>query len=98
VSKIPSERIWIYRTIFTTLSVFVILTNLIPLQTTPQAWPWPNILLLIIFCWSLREPNFVPVPLVAVILLLQDLLLHRPTWIIIRHNYYCPNLDKNYYS
>ena len=78
MSKIPSERIWIYRTIFTTLSVFVILTNLMPLQTTPQAWPWPNILLLIIFCWSLREPNFVPVPLVAVILLLQDLLLHRP--------------------
>ena len=78
MSKIPSERIWIYRTIFTTLSVFVILTNLMPLQTTPQGWPWPNILLLIIFCWSLREPNFVPVPLVAVILLLQDLLLHRP--------------------
>ena len=78
VSKIRSERIWINRSIFTTLSVFVILTNLMPLQTTPQAWPWPNILLLLIFCWSLREPNFVPVPLVTVILLMQDLLLHRP--------------------
>ena len=78
MSNIPSERVWIYRIIFTTLSVFVILANLMPLQTTPQAWPWPNILLLLIFCWSLREPNFVPVPLATVILLLQDLLLYRP--------------------
>ena len=78
VSNIPSEGIWIYRIIFTVFAIFLILANLIPLQTTPQSWPWPNILLLLIFCWSLREPNFVPVPLVIAILLLQDFLLNRP--------------------
>ena len=78
MSNIPSERIWIYRIIFLAVAIFLILANLMPLQTTPQRWPWPNILLLVIFCWSLREPNFVPVTLIIAILLLQDFLLHRP--------------------
>ena len=78
MSNIPSERIWIYRFIFIAVAIFLILANLMPLQTTPQSWPWPNILLLVIFCWSLREPNFVPIPLIIAILLLQDFLLHRP--------------------
>ena len=78
VSNIPSERIWIYRIIFSAVAIFLILANLMPLQTTPQRWPWPNFLLLVIFCWSLREPNFVPVPLIIAFLLLQDFLLHRP--------------------
>ncbi len=78
MSNIPSERIWIYRIIFVAVAIFLILANLMPLQTTPQSWPWPNALLLFIFCWSLREPNFVPVPLIVAVLLLQDFLLHRP--------------------
>ena len=78
MSNIPSERIWIYRIIFLIVSIFLVLTNLMPLQTTPQSWPWPNILLLVIFCWSLREPNFVPIPLITVVVLSQDFLLHRP--------------------
>ena len=78
VSNIPSERIWIYRIVFIAISIFLVLTNLMPLQTMPQSWPWPNILLLVIFCWSLREPNFVPVPLIIAVLLLQDFLLHHP--------------------
>ena len=77
VSNIPSERIWIYRMIFVAIAIFLILTNLMPLQTTPQSWPWPNILLLVIFCWSLREPNFVPIPLIIAIIHLQYFFLHR---------------------
>ena len=78
MSNIPSERIWIYRIVFIAISIFLVLTNLMPLQTMPQSWPWPNTLLLVIFCWSLREPNFVPVPLITFVLLSQDFLLHRP--------------------
>ena len=78
MSKLPSERILIYRIIFIAVATFLILANLMPLQTAPQSWPWPNTLLLVIFCWSLREPNFVPVPLIIAVLLLQDFLLHRP--------------------
>jgi len=78
VINIPSERIFIYRIIFIAVATFLILADLMPLQTTPQSWPWPNILLLVIFCWSLREPYFVPIPLIVAVLLLQDFLLHRP--------------------
>ena len=78
MSNIPSERIWIYRIFFIAISIFLVLTNLMPLQTMPQSWPWPNALLLVIFCWSLREPNFVPIPLITFVLLSQDFLLHRP--------------------
>ena len=78
MSNIPSERIWIYRIFFIAISIFLVLTNLMPLQTMPQSWPWPNTLLLVIFCWSLREPNFVPIPLITFVLLSQDFLLHRP--------------------
>ena len=78
MSNIPSERMWIYRIVFLAISIFLVLTNLMPLQTMPQSWPWPNTLLLVIFCWSLREPNFVPIPLITCVLLSQDFLLHRP--------------------
>lgn len=47
-----------------------------------QVWlarmPGPDLLLCIIFAWTTRRPDYLPVLLIAVVLLLEDMLLMRP--------------------
>lgn len=40
--------------------------------------PGPNLLLCIIFAWTMRRPDFLPVLLIAVVVLIEDMLLLRP--------------------
>ncbi|MFA9229848.1 MAG: hypothetical protein RIR95_136 [Pseudomonadota bacterium] len=47
-----------------------------------RAWivrlPGPDILLCIVFAWTMRRPDFLPVILIAGVVLLEDLILLRP--------------------
>jgi rod shape-determining protein MreD len=47
-----------------------------------RAWfahiPGPDIMLCIVFAWTMRRPDFLPVILIAVVVLLEDLILLRP--------------------
>lgn len=40
--------------------------------------PGPDLLLCIIFAWTMRRPDYLPVLLIAAILLLEDMMLMRP--------------------
>lgn len=40
--------------------------------------PGPDLLLCIIFAWTMRRPDYLPVMLIAAVVLLEDLLLMRP--------------------
>ena len=40
--------------------------------------PGPDLLLCIIFAWTMRRPDYLPVVLIAAVVLLEDLLLMRP--------------------
>jgi rod shape-determining protein MreD len=60
------------------LMSMVLFFQLLPLETTPQRWSGPDLLLLISFAWALRRPDYLPSFLVAGIALMADLLLQRP--------------------
>ncbi|MEO5614569.1 MAG: hypothetical protein ABIR04_06555, partial [Cypionkella sp.] len=40
--------------------------------------PGPDLLLCIIFAWTMRRPDYLPALLIAVVVLLEDMLLDRP--------------------
>lgn len=40
--------------------------------------PGPDLLLCVIFAWTMRRPDYLPVLLIAAVVLLEDLLLMRP--------------------
>lgn len=69
---------WIMRVAYVALALLVIFLNLLPLQTLPRGWAGPEIILAVTFAWVLRRPDFVPPWLVAAVLLLADLMFHRP--------------------
>ena len=46
-----------------------------PLGNAPGALPGPDILLCVIMAWIVRRPDFLPMPLILVIILAEDLIL-----------------------
>ena len=52
--------------------------QILPLDLSAGRWPGPDLLVAIAFVWVLRRPNYVPVLLVGVTILIADLLFLRP--------------------
>ena len=75
--RVASE-IWGKRAIFLGLAVAILFIQIMPLQTTPQTWPAPDVLLALTFAWALRRPECVPALLLAGVWLAFDFMLHRP--------------------
>ena len=71
-------RIWGMRLTFALIVCIVLFFHLLPLETRPQRWVGPDLVLGFAFAWSLRRPEYVPVGLLAGLFLLSDLLLFRP--------------------
>ncbi|MGA9254337.1 MAG: rod shape-determining protein MreD [Roseobacter sp.] len=71
-------RIWGMRLAFALIVCVVLFFHLLPLETTPQRWVGPDLILAFAFAWSLRRPEYVPAPVLAGLFLLTDLLLFRP--------------------
>lgn len=73
-----SIHIWVYRGIFLGVAAFIILIQLLPLDTLPPSIPPPDVLPVLTFAWVLRRPEYVPIALIALIFLLADLFFMRP--------------------
>lgn len=73
-----NPSLWWMRSVYALLALGLLFWNLLPLSTLPKSWAGPDLLVALTFAWALRRPDFVPVLLVAVVMLLSDLLLHRP--------------------
>ena len=73
-----TARLWMMRSVFALLVLFLLLFQLLPLQTTPRNWSGPDLLLCSACAWSLRRPEYVPATLLACAFLLSDFLLQRP--------------------
>ena len=52
--------------------------RLLPLGSTAGDLPGPDILLCLIFAWTMRRPDYLPVLLIAAVVLLEDLIMLRP--------------------
>ncbi len=78
MAEIATQRNWVGRAIFLALAFAVIFLQLLPLQTMPATWAGPDLLLTITVVWVSRQPDHVPIVLVAGLFFLVDLLLQRP--------------------
>ncbi|UWQ90671.1 rod shape-determining protein MreD [Aliisedimentitalea scapharcae] len=78
MAELMTSRNWLMQSVFLTLCMLVIFFHLLPLTTLPARWPAPDLLICLVFAWGMRRPDYVPVLLVAGVMLMADLLFHRP--------------------
>lgn len=69
---------WIFRGLFLAVALFLLFVRLLPLGTAPGTLPGPDLLLCLILAWVIRRPDFLPMPLILVVILIEDLILMRP--------------------
>lgn len=60
------------------LALLIAFFHLLPLQITPRSIAGPDMLTVLTFAWCLRRPDYVPMISIAVVMLLADMLFHRP--------------------
>lgn len=71
-------QMWTMRLLYLGLGLFIMFFSLLPLQTLPRGWAGPDLIVALTFAWILRRPEYVPPLLVAGVILLGDLMFHRP--------------------
>ncbi|PJE30460.1 hypothetical protein PSM7751_03237 [Pseudooceanicola marinus] len=76
--RASAPRQWALRVAYAALCLALIMFALLPLETVPRLWAGPDLLLGLTLVWSLRRPELAPLPLIAAIFLLSDLLQMRP--------------------
>lgn len=69
---------WGYRGLFLALALLLLFFRLLPLGNAPGALPGPDLLLCLIMAWVMRRPDYLPVGLVVLVVLAEDMLLLRP--------------------
>ena len=74
----PLTELWFRRLVFVLVALFLFYLRLLPLASVAGQWPGPDLLLCLIFAWLVRRPDYVPVWLVASVVLVEDMLLQRP--------------------
>lgn len=69
---------WFYRALFLSLALLVLFVRLLPLGGEAGALPGPDLILCLIMAWIVRRPDYLPMPLILIVLLAEDLILMRP--------------------
>ncbi|MDJ0823042.1 MAG: rod shape-determining protein MreD [Paracoccaceae bacterium] len=73
-----ATHLWLIRLAYVGIAFVVLFAHLLPLETTPRLFAGPDIVVALTFAWALRRPDYVPMVLVAAVMLLTDLLFQRP--------------------
>ncbi|GAA3867264.1 rod shape-determining protein MreD [Celeribacter arenosi] len=71
-------RRWLYRIVFVAIAFVAVFIYVLPLRVGSAHWPGPDLLLALAFAWVMRRPDYVPVLLVAVVMLTADFVFMRP--------------------
>jgi rod shape-determining protein MreD len=69
---------WTFRGLFLALALLLLFMRLLPLGYAPGALPGPDLLICLILAWIVRRPDFLPMPLIMLVILVEDLILMRP--------------------
>ncbi|MDJ0823985.1 MAG: rod shape-determining protein MreD [Rhodobacter sp.] len=69
---------WIYGFAYFGVTASILLVHILPIEVGPDGYPGPDLILCITFAWVLRRPQFLPTPLVALVILAGDMLFLRP--------------------
>ncbi len=67
-----------FRAMFLAIAALVIFVRLMPVDIGGSHIPAPDIVLLLIFAWVVRRPDYVPLPIVAGVALFADVIFVRP--------------------
>lgn len=67
-----------YRLLFVGLAVLLLFIRLLPVDSGKERLPGPDLILCLICAWTMRRPDFLPIVLVAAVVLVEDLILMRP--------------------
>lgn len=73
-----TPHIWTMRIAYVALALVIIFFHLLPLDTQPRRWAPPDLLLAFTYAWALRRPDYVPLLLMAGVMLMADLMFQRP--------------------
>jgi rod shape-determining protein MreD len=77
IDPMTTNRV-LFRFVFLAIATVILFIRLLPLQTIPGQWAAPDFLVCIVLAWVLRRPDYVPVLLIAVVVLVVDMVLMRP--------------------
>lgn len=69
---------WAYRGLFLGLALLSLFVRLLPLGSEAGSLPGPDVMLCLIMAWIIRRPDYLPMPLILIVLLSEDLILLRP--------------------
>ncbi len=78
MSALSPRHVWTYRAVFVALALFLITFKLLPLNLASSGLPGPDLLVLLAFAWTVRQPAVVPLGLILGVFLLADFLFIRP--------------------
>lgn len=73
-----AARVWFYRAAFLGLALFILFVRILPVGTAPGSWPGPDLMLCLMLAWVTRRPDYLPAPMVAGVVLVEDLMFMRP--------------------
>ena len=76
--EFASRRRPAFWALFAGLAVLWLFVRLLPLSTLPPAVPGPDLLVCLVFAWVLRRPEYMPVALITIVVLIEDFLILRP--------------------
>ena len=69
---------WRFWALFAGLAGLSLFWRMLPMGMGGTGLPGPDLLACIVMAWVLRRPDYMPAPLIAGVVLLEDLLLLRP--------------------
>lgn len=69
---------WGYRLLFVALALLILFVRLLPLGTVAGTLPGPDLMLCLTIAWAMRRSDYVPVWLILIVTLCEDLILMRP--------------------
>jgi len=73
-----TRSVWLHRLLFVGLALFLLFARLLPLGSEAGDPDGPDLLLCLIFAWTMRRPDYLPALLIAAVVLLEDMILLRP--------------------
>jgi rod shape-determining protein MreD len=73
-----AARLWLYRFAFAGIAGVILFIRLLPIGGQAGDWPGPDLMLCLMLAWVTRRPDYLPAPLIAGIVLIEDLILMRP--------------------
>lgn len=73
-----TRQVWLHRLLFVAMGLALLFLRLLPLRSEAGDMPGPDLLLCVIFAWTMRRPDYLPALLIASVVLLEDLVLMRP--------------------